>query len=145
MKTRRISVGVSLALAGLLLSGCSQQTQSAIEINSAKTTSITASADSKYVRIVALANGSAEVVSALGQKKFLLGRDIASTDKDLETIPIVTSTNKIKEIVVIKRDAKSSPPSSCSNERTNCGINMAVSAPPTSKLYKIFGIVFATL
>ena len=42
-------------------------------------------------------------------------------------------------------EANPSPPSSLSKERTNCGMKIAVSAPPTSRLYKIFGIVFATL
>lgn len=106
MRLQRIWWGAPLAIVGLLLSGCSQQTPSAIEINSAKATSITASADSKYVRIVALANGSAEIISALGQKKFLLGRDIASTDKDLESIPIVTSGHQIipEKILDLKPD-----------------------------------------
>ena len=130
MKTRRISVGVSLALAGLLLSGCSQQTQSAIEINSAKATSVTASKDSKYARIVALANGSAEVISALGQKKFLMGRDIASTDKDLETIPIVTSGHQIipEKILDLKPDLvlidASTGPSAAIETLKNSGIHI---------------------
>ena len=51
----------------------------------------------------------------------------------------------MREIVVIKREAKSSPPSSCSKDLTNCGMKIAVRAPPTRRLYKILGIVLATL
>ena len=130
MKRPRISAGVFLALAGLLLSGCSQLTQSAIEINSAKTTAITASKGSKYSRIVALANGSAEVISALGQKKFLIGRDIASTDKDLATIPIVTSGHQLipEKILNLKPDLvlidASTGPSTAIEALKNSGIHI---------------------
>jgi iron complex transport system substrate-binding protein len=44
---------------------------------------------------VALANGSAEVIDALGLKKILIGRDIASTDASLKTVPIVTSGHQV--------------------------------------------------
>ena len=60
-------------------------------------------------------------------------------------IPSETSTRRISEIVVIRREAKLSPPSSLSKDLTSCGIKIAVKAPPTSRLYKILGIVFATL
>lgn len=46
-------------------------------------------------RIVALANGSAEIVSALGLRKALVGRDIASTTPELSSIPIVTSGHQV--------------------------------------------------
>ena len=67
------------------------------------------------------------------------------TNAGAKIIPSVTNTRRMSEIVVINREAKPSPPSSCSKDLTNCGIKIAVSAPPTSKLYKILGIVFATL
>lgn len=47
------------------------------------------------VRIVALANGSAEVISALGLRKSIVGRDIASTTPELKSIPIVTSGHQV--------------------------------------------------
>ena len=37
----------------------------------------------KFKRIVALADGSAEIVASLGYKEFLVGRDIASTMPEL--------------------------------------------------------------
>ena len=46
-------------------------------------------------RIVALANGSAEIVAALGFRDSLVGRDIASTTPELENIPIVTSGHQV--------------------------------------------------
>lgn len=47
------------------------------------------------LRIVALANGSAEIVVALGMGKFLVGRDVASTEKSLKSVPIVTSGHQV--------------------------------------------------
>jgi iron complex transport system substrate-binding protein len=46
-------------------------------------------------KVVALANGSAEIVSALGYRNILVGRDIASTDSDLKDVPIVTSGHQV--------------------------------------------------
>ena len=42
----------------------------------------------KFHRVVALANGSAEIVAALGYVNILVGRDIASTMPILASIPI---------------------------------------------------------
>ena len=90
----------------LTLSGCSQKSLNAVEINQASAISIHATEVSKFSRVVALANGSAEIISALGQKKILIGRDIASTDKDLQTIPIVTSGHQVvsEKIIALKPD-----------------------------------------
>ena len=46
-------------------------------------------------RIVALANGSAEIVSALGLRKSLVGRDVASSTPELVSVPIVTSGHQV--------------------------------------------------
>ena len=59
--------------------------------------------------------------------------------------PTKTRSKRIPEIVVTKRDAKPWPPSSSEKDLTSWGTKIAVSAPPTNKLYKIFGMVFATL
>lgn len=50
---------------------------------------------SSKLRIVALANGSAETVAALGLAKTLVGRDIASTTPKLKSIPVVTSGHQV--------------------------------------------------
>lgn len=46
-------------------------------------------------RIVALANGSAEIVASLGYQANLVGRDIASTMPELAKIPIDTDAHQI--------------------------------------------------
>lgn len=73
------------------LTGCSQSQSSNIEINSADAISITSEEKLTSRRIIALANGSAEIISALGYKENLIGRDIASTDADLKSVPVITS------------------------------------------------------
>ena len=47
------------------------------------------------LRIVALANGVAELINAMGYHANLVGRDIASTTTDLTDIPIVTSGHQV--------------------------------------------------
>lgn len=73
---------------------------------------------SKYHRIVALADGSAEIVAALGYKNDLVGRDIASTMPELASIPIDTNAHQVAtEKVLAQRpdliiiDANTSPAS----------------------------------
>jgi iron complex transport system substrate-binding protein len=73
------------------LTGCAQSQSSNIEINSARAISITGEEQLISRRIIALANGSAEIISALGYKENLIGRDIASTDADLKSVPVITS------------------------------------------------------
>lgn len=73
------------------LTGCAQSQSSNIEINSARAISITSEEQLTSRRIIALANGSAEIISALGYKENLIGRDIASTDADLKSVPVITS------------------------------------------------------
>lgn len=130
MKRRQKVWGITLTLSGLLLSGCSQSTQSAIEINSANATSITATEVAKYSRVVALANGSAEIISALGQKKILVGRDIASTDSDLKSVPVVTSGHQVvpEKILALKPDLvlidASTGPATALNALTQAGANV---------------------
>jgi iron complex transport system substrate-binding protein len=88
-----------LCVAALLIpiTGCGSSVPAAIEITAADVTSsrITSTETPKFQRVVALANGSAEVIDALGLKKILIGRDIASTDASLKNIPIVTSGHQV--------------------------------------------------
>lgn len=46
-------------------------------------------------RVVALANGSAEIIYAMGFKSILVGRDIASTMPALSSVAIVTSGHQV--------------------------------------------------
>jgi iron complex transport system substrate-binding protein len=79
------------------LSGCGAQPQAAIEISSSDvvSSSVTTAAPSKYQKVIALANGSAEIIDSLGLKQILVGRDIASTDESLASVPIVTSGHQV--------------------------------------------------
>jgi len=92
---RRISTALLTCAALILFSGCGTQPQSAIEIPSADAITIKTNESPQVARVVALANGSAEIISALGLKRLLVGRDIASTDSDLRVVPIVTSGHQI--------------------------------------------------
>jgi len=57
----------------------------------------------RFKRIVALANGSAEIVAALGYANYLVGRDIASTMPELKTIPIDQSAMQVSAEVVLSQ------------------------------------------
>jgi iron complex transport system substrate-binding protein len=72
----------------------------------------------KYKRIVALANGSAEVIAALGYVKTLVGRDIASTMPELAGVSIDNPGMQVSVETVLKAkpdliiiDANTSPSS----------------------------------
>ena len=56
-----------------------------------------------YKRIVALGNGAAEIVAALGYKKNLVGRDIASTMPELASIPLDTSGHQVSTEKVLSQ------------------------------------------
>lgn len=79
----------------LVLTGCGSAPAKVESISTAKALSITAEQESSIKKVVALANGSAEIISALGYRSALVGRDIASTDADLKDIPIVTSGHQV--------------------------------------------------
>ena len=49
-------------------------------------------------------------------------------------MPIAVRPSNKALIVVTKREAKPTPPSSSEKERISCGTKIAVSAPPTTKL-----------
>ena len=82
----------------VILTGCAEPTHQVREISQAKSISlptVNAGTGSSRTRVVALANGSAEIIAALGLKKILIGRDIASTEKSLQNIPIVTAGHQV--------------------------------------------------
>jgi iron complex transport system substrate-binding protein len=82
------------------------------------------------VRIVALANGAAELISAMGYQENLVGRDIASSTSELTDVPIVTSGHQVipetiialKPTLVIVDDATG--PSSAIAKLENAGIRI---------------------
>jgi iron complex transport system substrate-binding protein len=96
------AVGV-LCIALFALTSCSSTPQSAIEITSASAVSIPENTNevASITRIVALANGSAEIIDAMGFKKLIVGRDIASTDQSLKEIPVVSTGHQINAEKII--------------------------------------------
>jgi iron complex transport system substrate-binding protein len=101
------SLVVVLVTAGML-TGCAQAPQSAIEISASdvSTTRVQSSEVPKYSKVVALANGSAEIIDSLGLKKILIGRDVASTEPALKSVPIVTSGHQVvaEKIIALSPD-----------------------------------------
>ncbi|MEI6217169.1 MAG: ABC transporter substrate-binding protein [Actinomycetes bacterium] len=81
----------------LLLTGCGATSTSVANISSVDLPlPIVHSAETpKFHRVVALANGSAEIVAALGYKSILVGRDIASTMPELASIPVDTDAHQV--------------------------------------------------
>jgi iron complex transport system substrate-binding protein len=60
----------------------------------------------RYTKVIALANGSAEIIDSLGLKSILIGRDIASTEPALESVPVVTSGHQVvaEKIIALNPD-----------------------------------------
>lgn len=92
---RKLTAAVICITFGLLTTGCADTTPSAQIISDADSISISSSEEPSAKRIVALANGSAEIISGMGLQSFLVGRDIASTAAQLEDVPIATSGHQI--------------------------------------------------
>ena len=115
----------------LTLTGCGASTPTAAEINSAKSLQVESTEKPSVTRVIALANGSAEIISALGQKSLIVGRDIASTDQDLKSIPIVTSGHQViaEKIITMNPDVviidKSTGPASALASLQSAGIAVA--------------------
>ena len=101
------TLAVVLVTVGML-TGCAQAPQSAIEISASdvSTTRVQSSEVPKYSKVVALANGSAEIIDSLGLKKILIGRDVASTEPALKSVPIVTSGHQVvaEKIIALNPD-----------------------------------------
>ena len=126
-----ITLGVlTITSAALLLTGCSTAQSKAIEISSAQVTTIESSESPIAQKVVALANGAGEIISAMGFKSILIGRDIASTDADLRQVPIVTSGHQViaEKIIALTPDLvivdKSTGPQSALDALAVAGIRV---------------------
>jgi iron complex transport system substrate-binding protein len=90
------------------LTGCAQSQVGALDISATDVTTsrVTSNEVSSYTRVVALANGAAEIIDSLGLKSILIGRDIASTEPALEDIPVVTSGHQVvaEKIIALSPD-----------------------------------------
>ncbi len=110
----------ALMLCSIALSGCAEQPISSvatIKESDVSAISLDQSSATSRIRIVALANGAAEIISSLGFQSALVGRDIASTEGALQEIPIVTSGHQVLPEKVISLnpdlilvDASTGPP-----------------------------------
>jgi iron complex transport system substrate-binding protein len=101
--------GLAVALVTVAaLTGCAQSQVGALDISASDITTsrIEASEVSRYKKVIALANGSAEIIDSLGLKSILIGRDIASTEPALESVPVVTSGHQVvaEKIIALNPD-----------------------------------------
>ncbi len=99
---------LTIALA-IALSGCSQSPDArSITISQDQVRSISLDAPGSFTasRVVVLANGVAEIMQSLNAQSIIVGRDISSTEKSLEDIPIVTSGHQIlpEKVISLKPD-----------------------------------------
>ena len=94
MRFKAVAI-VICAISLVFVSGCSSQPVAVEQIDSVDAKSISATQSPQYSRVVALANGSAEIIASLGHLDILVGRDIASDVTSLESVEVVTSGHQI--------------------------------------------------
>jgi iron complex transport system substrate-binding protein len=86
---------VTCAISLVFVSGCSSKPSAVEQIDSVDAISISTTQSTQYSRVVALANGSAEIIASLGHLDILVGRDIASDTSALDSVDVVTSGHQI--------------------------------------------------
>ena len=93
----RFSVKATAVIAASLfaLTGCGVSAESVVTITSAQSIALDATENPAPQRVVALANGSAEIIASLGYLNILVGRDIASTSQELNGVPIATAGHQV--------------------------------------------------
>ena len=84
-----------IAASLLLVTGCAGQPSAVEKINSVEAIKVSAVQTPEFTRVIALANGSAEIIASMGHLKILVGRDIASDAPALESVEVVTSGHQI--------------------------------------------------
>ena len=98
---RRVPILKVMALTLLpifMLTACTQsqpQSEKIITQSDVSNVSVTPIEKLTDARIVALANGAAELIAAMGYQENLVGRDIASSTTELTDVPIVTSGHQV--------------------------------------------------
>ena len=116
-----------------MLSGCANsQAISSKTISQNDVASISIKEKSKFgvSRVIVLANGVAEIMLSLNAKSILIGRDISSSETELEEIPIVTSGHQIipEKIISLNPDLvfidASSGPKTAIDQLESAGINV---------------------
>ena len=93
----------------ILLTGCANSQSSynyTISQNDVSAISIDAPTKFSVSRVVVLANGVAEIMNSLNAKSIIVGRDISSTEKALENVPLATSGHQVlpEEVIALKPD-----------------------------------------
>jgi len=101
--------GLAVALVtAFMLTSCGQGQVDALDIAATDVTAsrVESNEAPRYSKVIALANGSAEIIDSLGLKSILIGRDIASTEPALESVPVVTSGHQVvaEKIIALKPD-----------------------------------------
>ena len=110
MPVRKVAlVMVATFLSSIVLTSCSSQAsvkEVTISQDDVSSLTIPTTAEAQKKRVVALANGSAEIIAALGYQKLIVGRDIASTEKAFDQIPIVASGHQIipEKVIALRPD-----------------------------------------
>lgn len=101
-----MAASVTLVISLLFATGCSSQPTAVEQINSVESINVIASQTPEFSRVVALANGSAEIISSMGHLDLLIGRDIASDSAPLQSVEVVTSGHQIvaEKILSLKPD-----------------------------------------
>ena len=100
---------IGLFAAALLLTGCATSQvshTSTISENDVSAISIDATSSFSVARVVVLANGVAEIMNSLNAKALIVGRDLSSSEKALEDIPVVTSGHQVipEKVIGLKPD-----------------------------------------
>jgi iron complex transport system substrate-binding protein len=105
MRIKGLAVALVTAVA---LTGCANNQVGAVDISAVdvRTSRIETTETPKFSKVIALANGSAEIIDSLGLKSILIGRDIASTEPALESVPVVTSGHQVvaEKIIALSPD-----------------------------------------
>ena len=94
MRFKAVAI-VTWAISLVFVSGCSSQPAAVEQIDTVDAISISGTQSPQYSRVVALANGSAEIIASLGHLDILVGRDVASDVVSLESVEVVTSGHQI--------------------------------------------------
>ena len=93
----RFSVKATALIAAslLALTGCGASGASVAAITEAQSITLNEQQPTSPQRVIALANGSAEIIASLGYLNVLVGRDIASTSNELKGVPIATAGHQV--------------------------------------------------
>ncbi len=94
MRFKAVAI-VTWTISLVFVSGCSSQPAAVEQIDSVDAISISTTQSTQYSRVVALANGSAEIIASLGHLDILIGRDVASDVASLESVKVLKSGQQI--------------------------------------------------